>query len=178
MGSEMCIRDRSNDKGEAWPTQNRETLDQTDHAPSGGATGNSSSDLIGFEEHASDVIAELAPDFEQSRQLIIIDARVDDSETLLQDVISNGQSDTDFQIIRLDADSDGIEQITSALSAQGDQKFDAVHIIAHGSDAEIQLGSTQLNSGNLQHYRNEFLSWQSELAHDADILLYLSLIHI
>ena len=55
----------SNDKGEAWPTQNRETLDQTDHAPSGGATGNSSSDLIGFEEHASDVIAELAPDFEQ-----------------------------------------------------------------------------------------------------------------
>ena len=178
----------SNDKGEAYPKQNREVYD--DKANRVLNDGENQNNLIGFEEQISDVIAELQPDFEQSRQLIIIDSRVDDSDALLQDVIDNGQPDTEYEIILLRQDSDGIEQITSALNTHGEQKYDAVHIIAHGSDAELQLGSTQLNSGNLQHYKNELLSWRSELAHDADILLYgcdvaqtakgqgLSLIHI
>ena len=87
-------------------------------------------------------------------------------------MIDNRQSGTDFEIIHLVEDADGIEQITAALNAQGNQKYDAVHIIAHGSDAELQLGSTQLNSANLQHYKEELSSWSSELALDADILLY------
>ena len=83
--------------------------------------------------YQQDTIAELVPDIEQSRQLIIIDTQIDDSEALLQDVISNGQSNTNFEIIRLVEGADGIEQITSALSSQADQKYDtkydAVHII-------------------------------------------------
>ena len=135
-------------------------------------TGYNSNELIGFEEQASDVITDLTPTFEISRQLIVIDARVNDSDALLQDVINNRQSGTDFEIIHLVDDTDGIEQITAALNAQGNQKYDAVHIIAHGSDAELQLGSTQLNSGNLQHYKDELSSWSSELALDADLLFY------
>ena len=84
--SELTV---SNDKGEAWPTQNSGLHDRVVSALKDGETGNNSNELIGFEEQASDVIAELVPDFEQSLQLIIIDARVDDSETLLQDVINN-----------------------------------------------------------------------------------------
>ena len=167
----------SYDKGGAYPTQNSpaqnsEVHDKIDLLLNDGEAQNNSSDLIGFEEQASDVIAELAPDFQQSRQLIVIDSRVDDSDALLQDVIDNGQPDTEYEIILLRQDSDGIEQITSALNVHGDQKYDAVHIIAHGSDAELQLGSTQLNSANLQHYKEELSSWSSELALDADILLY------
>jgi len=121
---------------------------------------------------SQDVIIEVEPAVEQARQLIIIDARVDDSEALLQDVINNANSGTDFETIRLVEGDDGIEKITSALSAQPDQKYDAVHIVAHGSDAELQLGSTQLNSGNLQQYNNVLSSWSSGLSLDADILLY------
>ena len=132
----------------------------------------SSSELIGFEEQASEVIADPAPIFEPSRQLIVIDARVDNSDELLQDVLNNAPSGTDFDVIELHEGSDGIEQITSALNAQGDQKYNAVHIIAHGSDAEVLLGSTQLNSANLQQYENELSSWRTDLTLDADILLY------
>jgi len=156
----------SDDKGPAYPTT------KTSAMPDDWVSGNNNSELIGFEEQAADVIAELEPVFEQSRQLIVIDARVDDSEALLQDVINNSQSGTDFDVIELIEGSDGIEQITSALNAQSDQDYDAVHIITHGSDAELQLGSTQLNSANLQQYQNELASWSSGLSHNADILLY------
>jgi len=162
----------SDSKGFAYPPNDSEVRNRTDSSFSVGETGNNSRGLIGFEEQASDVLAEIAPDYKQSRQLIIIDARVDDGEALLEDVINNGQSGTDFEIIQLADDSDGIEQITLALSADSNQKYDAVHIIAHGSDAELLMGSTQLNSGNLQNYQNEFSSWQTGMSLNADILLY------
>ena len=131
-----------------------------------------SRELIGFEEHISEEIAELTPDFEQPRQLIVIDERVDDSEALLQDVYDNAQSSTDFDVLRLDEDTDGIEAITAALIAQNDQPYDAVHIITHGDDAELQLGSTQLTGENLQQFQSELSSWSAGLALDADVLLY------
>jgi len=162
----------SDDKGTAYPVQNKEVHNQPDSVLSDNKTGNSRSDIIGFEEQASEVIADLRTDLEQSRQLIVIDERVDDHEVLLQDVIDNGQSGTDFEIIRLVEGSDGVDVITSALIAAGDQKYDAVHIIAHGADAELQLGSTQLGTGNLQQYKTELSSWRFGLALDADILLY------
>ena len=91
----------SDDKGTAYPVQNKEVHNQPDSVLSDNKTGNSRSDIIGFEEQASEVIADLRTDLEQSRQLIVIDERVDDHEVLLQDVIDNGQSGTDFEIIRL-----------------------------------------------------------------------------
>ena len=73
----------SNDKGAAWPTQKSEVHDQTDSLLNDAEAGNNQSELIGFEEQASDVIAELTSILETSRQLIIIDARVDDSDVCL-----------------------------------------------------------------------------------------------
>ena len=118
------------------------------------------------------LIGEEPPSFEQARQLIVIDERVDDVEALINDVLSNGQTGIEFDIIRLDSQTNGIEAITAALSAQGNQRYDAVHIVAHGSNAEIQLGGTTLNSDNLQEFQNELSSWTSGLALGSDILLY------
>ena len=131
-----------------------------------------SRELIGFEEQVSEEIAELALGRDQSRQLIVIDARVDDSDVLLQDVFDNAKSSTDFDVIRLDESTNGIEAITTALSAENDQTYDAVHIITHGDDAEIQLGSTQLSDENLHQFQSQLSSWNAGLAHNADILLY------
>ena len=69
----------SKDKAGTYPTKNSLLNDQE--------TGYSSSELIGFEEQASDVISNIAPIFEPSRQLIVIDARVDDSDVLLLSLI-------------------------------------------------------------------------------------------
>jgi len=113
-----------------------------------------------------------APFFETARQLIVIDERVDDVDAFIQDVLNNGQAGVEFDIIRLDPETQGIETITEALSSQSDQRYDAIHIVAHGSDAEIQLGATTLDSNNLHDFQAELSSWTSGLALGGDILLY------
>ena len=118
------------------------------------------------------LIGEETPVFEQARQLIVIDERVDDVEAFIQDVLNNGQAGIEFDIIRLNPETQGIETITEALRSQGDQRYDAVHIVAHGSDAEIQLGATTLDSSNLHDFQAELSSWTSGLALGGDILLY------
>ena len=115
---------------------------------------------------------EAEPQYDQSRQLIVIDERVDDVEAFINDVFNNGQAGVDFDIVRLDPNTQGIETITEALRSQGNQKYDAVHIIAHGSDAELQLGATTLDADNLHEFQAELSSWTSGMALGADILLY------
>ena len=124
------------------------------------------------EENDELLIGESEPVFEQARQLIVIDERVDDVDAFIQDVLNNGQAGIEFDIIRLNPETQGIETITEALRSQGDQRYDAVHIVAHGSDAEIQLGATTLDSNNLHDFQAELSSWTSGLAMGGDILLY------
>ena len=80
------------------------------------------------EGEAELLLGEEAPVFETARQLIVIDERVDDVEALIQDVLSNGQEGIHYDIIRLDSQTDGIEAISSALSASGIQRYDAVPV--------------------------------------------------
>ena len=107
--------------------------------------------------------------FQSARQLVVIDERVEGIEELINDVL-DGQSGIDFEIIRLAEDADGIETITNLLD--GSQKFDAIHIIGHGGEANVQLGATDLNGDNIDQYQQQLSSWTSGLALGADILLY------
>ena len=107
--------------------------------------------------------------FQSARQLIVIDERVEGIEELINDVLE-GQSGIDFEIVRLAEDADGIETITNLLD--GSQKFDAIHIIGHGGEANVQLGATDLNGDNIDHYQQQLSGWTSGLALGADILLY------
>ena len=118
------------------------------------------------------VIGSEAPVFDQARQLIVIDERVDDVQAFINDVLNNGEAGVEIDIVRLDPNTQGIETITEALRSQGNQKYDAVHIIAHGSDAELQLGATTLDADNLHEFQAELSSWTSGMALGAEILLY------
>ena len=73
----------SNDKGDAYPAQKSAVHERVVSALSKQEAENTRSELVAFEEQASDVFAELNSDFKQSHQIIFIDARVDDSDTLL-----------------------------------------------------------------------------------------------
>ena len=53
------------------------------------------------EENDELLIGESEPVFEQARQLIVIDERVDDVDAFIQDVLCNGQAGIEFDIIRL-----------------------------------------------------------------------------
>ncbi|MEJ7592856.1 MAG: DUF4347 domain-containing protein [Planctomycetaceae bacterium] len=100
-------------------------------------------------------------------ELIVIDSRVQDADTLLASLLN---TDRDFRLLRLDANEDGLTQITEKLEQLGN--VSAIHLLAHGREGEILLGSTVLNAGTLAQHTPELLAWQHSLTANADLLLY------
>jgi VCBS repeat-containing protein/predicted outer membrane repeat protein len=100
-------------------------------------------------------------------ELIVIDYRVQDADTLLESLLRDGR---DIRLLRLDADSDGLRQITEKLEQVGN--VSAIHLLTHGRDGEILLGSTRLNSATLAQHAPELLAWQHSLTANADLLIY------
>jgi predicted outer membrane repeat protein len=100
-------------------------------------------------------------------ELIVIDYRVQDADTLLENLLRDGR---DVRLLRLDADSDGLSQITDKLEQIG--HVSAIHLLTHGKDGEVLLGSTHLNASTLAQHAPELLAWQHSLTANADLLIY------
>jgi hypothetical protein len=49
----------------------------------------------------------------------------------------------------LNADVDGVQQIADVLQAGGLHDLDSIHIVSHGTQGAVQLGSTVLDTNNL-----------------------------
>ena len=52
--------------------------------------------------------------------------------------------DPNADVILLDSTRDGVEQMAEALSGRTD--IDAIHIVSHGNQAELFLGTSHLTS--------------------------------
>ena len=109
-------------------------------------------------------------DLDAPRELIVVDPGVENSEALIGEILET-YGDSMFEIRLLDADSDGVQQITDLLS-DANNKYDAIHIISHGDAGQVNLGNTQLTSDSLSGYADELASWNLALSEDADILFY------
>ena len=75
-----------------------------------------------------------------------------------------------IEVVVLETGRDGIEQISEAMAERRD--VDAVHIVSHGSDGNLQLGNAKLNAYNLESYRDAIKSWQVAMTEGADLLIY------
>ncbi|MGP1383431.1 MAG: DUF4347 domain-containing protein [Thainema sp.] len=95
--------------------------------------------------------------------LVVIDPTVEDAAFL-----ANSVSGTD--VVVLDANQDGIEQITALLANY--EQLSSLHIVSHGAVGQLQLGSTVLGLDTLPHYAEQLTQWQDKLSEEADILLY------
>jgi glucose/arabinose dehydrogenase len=98
-----------------------------------------------------------------SHSVIFVDSRLKDLEQTLAGVHS-------AQVVVLDANQDGIRQITQTLQQQ--TNISSIHILSHGSAGTLQLGNAWLNGNSLNAYSSQIRSWQSALTTQADILLY------
>jgi len=109
---------------------------------------------------------------EGPRELVLIDAGVPNSEELLAEILES-RPDSMLEIRMIDANSDGIQQITDILAAS-EAEYDAIHIISHGEEGEVNLGNTALTSENLSEYADQLAlaSWSDALTGDADLLFY------
>ncbi len=99
-----------------------------------------------------------------TRKIAFIDSRVADYQTLIAGLAEG----TEWFL--LDAGTDGIRQMESILSGYSD--LDAIQVISHGSQGTLYLGSTVLDSGNLDAYQSSLQAIGSSLCETGDILLY------
>ncbi|MEH1804675.1 DUF4347 domain-containing protein [Nostoc sp.] len=97
-------------------------------------------------------------------RLVFIDPKVENYPSLAAGVLPN------TSVVILDADQDGIEQISQVLATH--QEINSLHIVSHGKSGAIQLGNGWLTRSQLQNYVSQLESWKSRLTVDADILLY------
>ena len=126
------------------------------------------------------VDAELEPDAfnvlpdasEQTLELVFVDSGVGDMDQMVNDLKSAYTSDENrtLEIIVVESQTDGMDQISSALQNYSD--IDSIHIVSHGSDAAVRLGSTTLSLDTLDSYRSAIGSWQDSMSTDADLLFY------
>jgi len=100
--------------------------------------------------------------------LIVIDPSVSNYESLLDRLSSLHSGPTD--ILVLDLQKDGIEQITERLEQLGETR--AIHILSHGDEAGLHLGSNWLSADTISLRGNSLAQWQSRLTVDADVLFY------
>ena len=73
-------------------------------------------------------------------------------------------------MLTIGKEENGIELISNYLN--GLSTYEAIHVVGHGSQDQIQLGAVELSSDSLFQYEDELKAWNRGLDSDADILLY------
>ena len=106
----------------------------------------------------------------QRHEIVFIDPRVPDARALAADIYLQGDANRHLEIIDLDPDQDGIAQIGKILAERHD--IAAVHLISHGADARVQLGSSILDFETLRDQAANIKAWGAALTADADLLIY------
>ncbi|QEG24328.1 SdrD B-like domain-containing protein [Mariniblastus fucicola] len=103
-------------------------------------------------------------------ELLIVDGAVAGSDQLIRSILESAP-DRSFEIRVLDSATDGVSQISEILS-KSEIDFAAVHLVSHGDDGLIQLGSSTLDSAALSARAEEIAQWADALTEDADLLIY------
>lgn len=107
--------------------------------------------------------SDLLTNFKKFNALVFIDSAVENAQSLGAEIVG-------AQAIVLDSKRDGIQQISEVLKERSN--ISSVHIISHGSEANLNLGTARLNSDTLDKYASPLHSWAKSLTSEADILLY------
>lgn len=97
--------------------------------------------------HESDDSAS-APSAPAAKEMVFIDTRVSDHQTIVDSLQNQTHEGGNLEIVILTPTVDGIQQISEALA--GRRQLQAIHIISHGSDGAVELGSTTLDADSLE----------------------------
>ena len=79
------------------------------------------------------------------QEIVFVDPTVANFQTLI-----NGIDNPNVRIVILDTNRDGLQQIADALRQQG--KVDAIHLISHGAEGQVNVGSTVLSAETMKNY--------------------------
>lgn len=96
------------------------------------------------------------------RELVFVNDNVNAYEILINGIRESDTNRT-IEIVVLDANRDGIQQVSDILAEHSN--LAVMHVIAYGTDGQINLGNNWLNSTTLQQKSdaagNFFITWAS-----------------
>ncbi|WP_373536294.1 DUF4347 domain-containing protein [Microcoleus sp.] len=98
-----------------------------------------------------------------TKQIIFVDSSVQDYQSLVQSADRG-------KVVILDDKSSKIAQITQSLAGESD--IEALHIISHGNEGSITLGTEVLDESAIEAFRDRLKAWGKALTKTGDILLY------
>lgn len=102
---------------------------------------------------------------EPTNAVVFIDTSIDNYSEILAGI------DPKVQVVLLDSHQDGVRQIATWLS--GHEQINAIHIISHGSEGQLNLGTGILTRETMiSQYAGELAAIQQSLSETADILIY------
>ncbi len=102
-------------------------------------------------------------------QLVIVDTSTEELKNLYESlqVLYAGSS---FQVVQIAEGESGIDIVTALTESHSN--LDAIHILSHGSDGVLQLGTDVLNAETLSTLTSTVNSWGQALTENGDVLLY------
>jgi len=103
-------------------------------------------------------------------ELVLIDASAENYQQLVDDLLNNDDESRQFDVFLLDPNRDGVDQITDILA--GYDQLDALHIVSHGTEGQVQVGNLWLSVENLDAYSGQIAQWSDAFEVDADLLFY------
>ena len=101
---------------------------------------------------------------DQRHEIVFIESSVANYQQLV-DAANPGS-----EVVVLDASTDGLQQIADYLA--GREQIDAIHILSHGQQGEITLGTLQVNQVALEQNAATLARIGAALSESGDILLY------
>jgi hypothetical protein len=104
------------------------------------------------------------------RELVFVDSGAEDYQQLVKDLIATSEDGRQLEVVLLDSNRDGVEQISEVLAGYSD--VDAVHFVSHGEGGTLKLGNTWLSIDSLNGYAGEIAGWNDALRDGADMLIY------
>ena len=101
---------------------------------------------------------------QNDNNIVFIDSNVEGSYGLISQKADN------TEVIVLDPNQDGIQQITEVLASEAE--VSSIHLVSHGQPGKINLGNTELSLDTLDTYRDRLQNWSDALTETADIVVY------
>jgi fibronectin-binding autotransporter adhesin len=102
---------------------------------------------------------------DDSHELVIINSSVLDAEKILDDL------DSGTEILRLNADSDPLDQINEYLDNH-DGEYDTIRILSHGNEGYFVLNGRIIDSDYVASHQADFAALGEHISEDGDIMLY------
>ncbi len=105
-----------------------------------------------------------------ARELVIIDARVQDTPELIADLAAQREQGRRIDWLVLDIDRNGVDQLSEALAQY--RGLDTVHLVSHAADGVLQLGSTKIDIDVVRQRSADIAAWGQALRAGGDLLIY------